>query len=627
MRFLLAFAICVSVAHSALAAPAKSSVKTERKAPAKNSTATADINVQLSRAIAAGDALSIARLMKGGARPNSEALQRALYGANLAMWKALFDGGLNVNTIVEWREDADYGESLPLIAAVAQSAAADESPAAVALLRLLIARGADLNARGHKGKSALWVALHPNSDSNGSGLVARMLLDAGAKVSPEDAWLLASAARIANPDLLVRALELGVSATSKSAQQAHLLQNALDLRRFTDETGPFNSNAPSPVQAANPRRASVVAILLDAGVAPNDLDGQGQTPLMLAADGGLRPALVELLLKHGAAPNLRREGGPMIWEYAAPTRLFTARQIEDGLTYTDEAFGLVPVDRNSFRAPSAAEVVARQKPEDTRTLELLLDAGTPLEARDSRGQTIMMLAAQSNRAAIIAFLVARGADVFAADKSGDTALHLAAGTDSPAAIGALIDAGADLEARDQRGLTPLLMAAGAGVAGVTSYGPLSITVEGYSGGPEALRALVTRKADPNARGDKGAMALHYVAKQGDTKSAQLLVKSGADINALGTKGVTALHIAVREGDYSMAKLLLQLGADTTIKAAGLTPLALARQPYVTKVNVVGEDPKPPSRETSEMLARLQKGDRAITLRRRQIAELLERSKP
>ena len=665
-----------------IAAPVKVPAKTAAKAPVRakvmpNST----LRAALRAAIDANDAALVAALMKRGARPDSELLDLALYREHLATWKALFAGGVRADARVEIYDYSDAALRAPLIVALAQRAAQNGDASLIELLRLVIARGADVNARAANGWSALEVATQ--IDVKGTGAAAQILLDAGAKVAPDDAPLLAYAARIANPKLLQNALQAGVSPTSAAARKLHLLQTALDVRRFQDENGPFNPNAPSAREAANPRRAQVVQMLLDAGVSPNDLDENGQTPLMLAADGGLRPDLVELLLGRGADPNLRRapkpapappsaparrthylQPEPTIWDYAFSVRRFTARQIADGLALTDEAFGFFPLEGGSFRAPTVAEVTARQAPEITRTLELLLDTGAALEVANERGETALLLAAKANRGAAIQFLLARGAAPRATDKAGNSALHLAAGTDSPDAVAALLEAGAaeakgakaggieadgaeakgaeangaeangaeangaeadGIEARNASGLTPLLLAAGAGVGGTTFYGPLSMSVEGYSGGPEALRALVERGADPGARDGKGQTALHWMARHGDTKSAQLLIQRGADVNASAPKGVTPLHIAVAQGDYSMAKLLLSLGADASLRGEGQTALDIARAPFHTKMNVVGEDPAHPSPETRAMLAKLAQNDRQVTLRRREIARLLERA--
>lgn len=619
MRRLQLFSLLFStVCASGTPAPTPARAKVVPNSPVS-------LKAPLRAAIGANDASAIASLMKRGARPDDAMLDSALYRANAATWKALLNGGLSANA--RFKRETELGVStVPLIVAVAENAASDDRAETRALLRLLIARGADVNARAPGGATALFVATQNSGDEDGDGQVAQILLDAGARVQGDDIWLLFYAARIGNPELLQRALRAGVVASGEGARKSHLLQNALDIRRLDDESGAFNPDTPSFIQAHNARRAQVVAALLDAGAEVNDLDELGQSPLMLAADGGLRPALVELLLKHGADPNLQRPQGPTIWDYAAPLRLWSARQIQNAFAVDMMAFGLTPLG-SGYRATTAAEVEKRQSAEDTRTLELLLQAGAPLELRDPDGQTLLMLCAGRNRAATLGFLLARGADLKAADHAGNTALLLAAGSDSPAAIAALLNAGAALEARDKNGLTPLLMAAGAGVEGVTSYAPFGAVIQGYGGGPEALRVLVTRGANPNARDARGLTALHWMASVGDTADAQLLVKRGANVNARADKATTPLHIAVSKGDYSMSKLLLQLGADATARTeAGQTPLDIALSPYHTQIKAFGEDPAHPSRETQKMSESFAKSDRQITARRAQIAELLRRGR-
>ena len=373
------------------------------------------------------------------------------------------------------------------------------------MLRELIARGADVNARAHNGYTALQVAAY---QANDDGRAAQILLDAGARARPDDAWLLASAARQGNVALLRRALAMGVRADSRAARGRHLLQQALDIRGHS-----LNEDTPVFEAQGAAARGQIVKLLLDAGAPVNDLDELGQTPLMLAADGSLRPDLVELLLERGADVNEHKSGGPTIWDYAMPLRFYTKAQIENALQDDPFALGDVFMD-----AATAQTLVA--KVEDTRTLELLIGAGAPLEQTDAQGQTPLMLAARNNRAKTIALLAARGASVNATDKNGDTALHVAAGADSPDAVAALLDAGANIEARGQNGLTPLLIATGAGLRGTTYYAPLSMTIDGFIGGPEALRALVARGADARATGAKSATPLHYGRKNRATPKAR-----------------------------------------------------------------------------------------------------------
>ena len=59
-------------------------------------------------------------------------------------------------------------------------------------------------------------------------------------------------------------------------------------------------------------------------------------------------------------------------------------------------------------------------------VELLLDAGAPIDAVDNRGRTALMMAAELDHAAIVELLLHRGADRSIADKGGKRAADLAA---------------------------------------------------------------------------------------------------------------------------------------------------------------------------------------------------------
>jgi len=59
-------------------------------------------------------------------------------------------------------------------------------------------------------------------------------------------------------------------------------------------------------------------------------------------------------------------------------------------------------------------------------IELLLDAGAAIDARDNRGRSSLMIAAERGDAAVVEFLLTRGADRSVADNSGKRAFDLAA---------------------------------------------------------------------------------------------------------------------------------------------------------------------------------------------------------
>jgi ankyrin repeat protein len=223
----------------------------------------------------------------------------------------------------------------------------------------------------------------------------------------------------------------------------------------------------------------VAALLLDAGTDPNIQDRYGRTVLFAAvhldnvdsspwATPGFPNVLnavdiVKLALVHGALPDL-----PL--ERALPSYGRADDGADSVLNTGATAF---------FRAAMSA---------DLEIMRLLLDAGanplvrtaeTPAVAvdgaeRPTSGATTAFMAAagvgwrppvrlnrQSETLTALELLLELGAEVNARNQAGDTALHGAARRGSPAIITWLVEHGARLDAKNARGLTPLDVARGA----------------------------------------------------------------------------------------------------------------------------------------------------------------------
>lgn len=77
----------------------------------------------------------------------------------------------------------------------------------------------------------------------------------------------------------------------------------------------------------------------------------------------------------------------------------------------------------------------------------------------------------------------------------------------------------------------------------------------------ALRALIRRGVDPDARGAFGTPALHWRVRVDDLEGAKLLLAHRADVDATTERGVTPLGLAVDNGNPGMVALLLKHGAN------------------------------------------------------------------
>jgi len=90
---------------------------------------------------------------------------------------------------------------------------------------------------------------------------------------------------------------------------------------------------------------------------------------------------------------------------------------------------------------------------------------------------------------------------------------------------------------------------------------------------QTVRALLTQKADVNARASDGSTALLWLAHWNDAQTADLLLRAGADGNLANDFQTTPLSEACTNGNSKLVRLLLKAGAHSnTAIATGETPL-------------------------------------------------------
>jgi uncharacterized protein len=108
---------------------------------------------------------------------------------------------------------------------------------------------------------------------------------------------------------------------------------------------------------------------------------------------------------------------------------------------------------------------------------------------------------------------------------------------------------------------------------------------------QALRTLLSQRAEVNGRQADGSTALHWAAHWNDLESVNLLLKAGADAKAANRYGATPLSEAAALGNAAMITALLNAGADpkTLTTADGETVLmTAARAGNVEAVKVLIE---------------------------------------
>jgi ankyrin repeat protein len=211
----------------------------------------------------------------------------------------------------------------------------------------------------------------------------------------------------------------------------------------------------------------------------------------------------------GCCPRAGRDGRFENININATTRMKTIRSIV-WLCVCSYCCAL-PVKAAQAVQPSIIpEYFAILRSGDLQKLRDALDHGSPVNARDARGDTPLMLASVYADVSCVRLLLDRGAAVNVTNAAGATPLMRAAFDCEKLRL--LVDHGAEVNVRSGLGNTALMLAA----RPANSH--------------RAVELLLSHGADAKATNNWGATALMAAAASGDEGSVRLLLKHGADVN-------------------------------------------------------------------------------------------------
>ncbi|XDV41830.1 hypothetical protein PO909_010630 [Leuciscus waleckii] len=254
-------------------------------------------------------------------------------------------------------------------------------------------------------------------------------------------------------------------------------------------------------------------------------------------------------------------------------------------------------------------------------LHLLQELIKGLDVNSSRSSsdTLLHLAAEYGKEAVVYFLLRQGAKLNLKDTEGRTALHRASGRGHTAVALALVKAGADIHAKKKSlknqttvlhmKTAAVLLKAGAQVDSVIvdaafelnrksllslflRYVQMSMSQnEMNSALFKAVRrnldgvvaALIDHGADMNSLTQDGLTPLHLASQSGHSEVVAQLLEAKADLCIRDKQGRTALHWAAAQGEVGVIQLLLAAGADPNAsEKEKKTPLHLAAMQGHTK---------------------------------------------
>ncbi|MCW3060909.1 MAG: uncharacterized protein JWQ02_2730 [Capsulimonas sp.] len=530
------------------------------------------------------------------------------YAKDAAIAERLIAAGAEVDAVSR----AEYGFHTERTALMQAASAGNWE-----IVGLLLRYHARLDLRDRDGRTALHLAA-----AYGHAQVIEALLAAGAPVGLSEAALLgdtdklkkmldgepppSSAAithaffasvQFGSPETVTLLLEHGADVNALAARGS-LTPLILAVRRPAPELvrillahdadketldGAGQTALHSAVSPRNPRGLEIAGILLDAGAnvdcrvryrhVPQETGRPGTTPLMRAASTG-NIEIIQLLVRHGADPNLRDASGRTALQIASNGRNHQAAV--DALQKAGAVVGLIEAaqmgdnDKMMVLVEQASDPQSDEMAQAFRyaagscgagVVTRMVELGVPVDARSIRDETALMRAAYCDRIDIGRLLIDRGANVNAANFTEGVALHRC--HSSPDFARMLLAAGAEIDSRNHLGFTPLMVAA-------------------QRGTDECVRVLIEAGAGVNHRNNQGVTALMFAALFGSEAAIGMLAAAGADMEVVndldenGGGGRTALMFAVLKSRAAAAQALLDAGANT--ENQGLkheTPLTIA----------------------------------------------------
>lgn len=485
----------------------------------------------LVEAVKAGDRAAAMKLVarKSGvnqpsAEDGSTPLLWAVYNDDAALVGALIKAGADV------RAANSFGDT-PM-----REAATNGN---VEVLKALLNAGADVESPSPEGQTSLMIVARTANVA-----AAGLLLDRGAKVNAVETYeqqsALMWAAEQQQPEMVRLLIAKGADVNARSREHDNDVRVTAEPRVRYDPSGGL-----TPLMlAAREGCAECAKALVAAGAKVNAADPDGRAPLFLAL-WNAHFDLAAYLIQAGADVNK--------WDFWGRTPLWAAVD-----------YNTVPVGGRADR-PSVDEATSLDL-----IKQLLAKGANP----NARIKFFSLYRATGSD---------RGGDLIY--NTGATPLLRAARAGDAEAVALLLAAGArpDLAVerawRDQvGGITPLMAAAGLNNQPNDTRGKYKTSAQAVA----TVKLLVAGGADPNARDDRGATALHGAVLRGWTDVVRTLIELGADPYQANNDGKSAADIAASTS-WTARSQIVELNPETAKLIAQLKPPPAPAAPRPAKV--------------------------------------------
>lgn len=289
------------------------------------------------------------------------------------------------------------------------------------------------------------------------------------------------------------------------------------------ETPAPGTQADPLFQAIQKSDAAAVRRALDRGIDPNARDAE-DTPALMAAVLYADASCVKLLLDRGADPNATNKAGATALMWAMPDAAKAKLLIAAG----------ADVNARSKNLQRTALLVAASYPESVPVLQLLLDHGADLHAKDRLGMHALGRASVSADVDVVRFLVEHGCDPNEPGY-GTTVRY----------------------ARQYRPTLEYLLTKGAKVE------KDALAMSAHWQDPQLIEQWIERGADVNAEAGpyhRTALMTAAASEQAGAATVRLLLEKGANPNAEDIDGERPLDWAIYRADRDKIAALEKFGA-------------------------------------------------------------------
>jgi ankyrin repeat protein len=407
------------------------------------------------------------------------------------------------------------------------------------VVRLLLERGAEVNAQGGHYGSALQAASYSGHDH-----IVQLLVERGAKVNAQGGRYgnALQAASVNGHDKVVQLLlESGAEVNAQGGDFGNALQAASfdghdKITQLLVEKGAevnaLGGEFGNALQAASySGHDQIVQLLVEKGAKVNVQGGAYRNALQAASYSG-HDQIVQLLVERGAEVNA--QGG----EFGNALQAASYSGHDQIVQLLVEKGAKVNVQGGAYgNALQAASYRGHDQ-----IMQLLLEKGAEVNAQGGMFGNALQAALNIGQDKIVQLLLEKGAEVNAQGGRYGNALQAASYSGHDRIVQLLVEKGAEVNA--QGGMFGNALQAASNI-----------------GHDQIVQLLLEKGAEANAQGGAYGNALQAASSRGHDQIVQLLLVKGAEVNAQGGMFGNALQAASNTGHDKIVQLLIEKGAE------------------------------------------------------------------